>query len=300
MEFQFLKRTAAIGFLPALFLLSGCEKEIDIDLPTPELVLVVDGSIENNDFARVTVSRSIPYFDEINLSDPNSLQAIFVTDAVVILSDGVISDTLQFTIDPTQFPPVFYKGNNPLLKGEVGKEYFLTIYAEGDTLTSSTTIPDLISLDSVYWQPDGNKDSLGFGWARLDEPATPGNYYRMFAKRQEYAFYVSVGAYEDRLINGTVQTFTFVRPEPLPSYLQTGNPNENDDERFYYKKGDTISTRFCTIDEASFKFINTYEQAAQSFGNPFAAPTFVKSNIKGGFGGFVGYGATYNTYVVPE
>ncbi|MBW7937015.1 MAG: DUF4249 family protein, partial [Flavobacteriales bacterium] len=55
-----------IILLSVLIALQACEKNIDIDLPTPEPMLVVDGFIENDDFAKITISRSIPYFDIID------------------------------------------------------------------------------------------------------------------------------------------------------------------------------------------------------------------------------------------
>ena len=284
----------------SVMILSSCEQNIDIDLPTPETKIVVDGFIDHNDFAKITLTRSIPYFDVIDFNDFASVEKIFVANATVLLSDGLITDSLIFTIDPTTFPPVYYKGTNPLLKGQAGKKYYLTIYADGDTLTSYTTIPPLIYLDSIYWKPDPADNNIGFGWGTLTDPDTTGNIYRLFAKRQGYPYYVAAGSLSDKNFNGVTTSFSFQRPDPLPFYLQDTITGNNDEDRFFYKRGDTISVKFCTIDIRSYDFIRTYNSAANSFGNPFAAPSFVKSNIEGGFGGFVGYGATYYQYIVPQ
>lgn len=290
-------------FYIALFslILFSCEQEIEIDLPPTKELIVVDGVIESDEFARVTLTKSIPYFEQIDLA---SLSNILITDAKVFISDGILTDTLQFTIDPSNFPPVYYKGTDPSLKGQVGKTYYLTIWSNGDTLTSSTTIPYKVPLDSIYWKPDDNQDSLGFGWGHITEPDTLGNFYRLFAKRQGYTAYLPAGnrsAFDDRLANGQSTAFNFVRPDQIPVWAQSDSIfDSNEDERFYFKRGDTIMVKFASLDAISYKFVRSYEIAATSFGNPFSAPTFVRSNIKGGLGGFVGYGVMYYTYVVPQ
>ncbi|MCZ2443180.1 MAG: DUF4249 domain-containing protein [Flavobacteriales bacterium] len=287
-----------IILLSVLIALQACEKNIDIDLPTPEPMLVVDGFIENDDFAKITISRSIPYFDIIDLDDITSLQNLFVSNASVFISDGLITDSLIFTIDPNSFPPVYYKGSNPLLKGIPGKTYYLTIYAEGDTLTSYTTIPPLVYLDSIFWKPDPADTNKGFGWGHLTDPDTLGNSYRLFVKRQGYPYFVSAGTLNDPSFNGSSTSFSFNRPDPYPAYIPNDEPE--DTARFYFLRGDTISAKFCTIDLRSYNFIRSYTMASLTFGNPFSAPTFVKSNIVGGFGGFIGYGASYYQYIVPQ
>lgn len=286
----------------ALGTLVSCESIIDIDLPAPEEMVVVDGYIESGDYARVTLTKSMPYFSQIDLT---TLQSIVITDATVFISDGLITDTLVFTIDPNSFPPVYYKGTNPALIGASGKTYYLTVWTDTDTLTSLTTIPAPIALDSIFWKPDGTEqDTLGFGWGHLDDPDTLGNIYRLFVKRQDYAYYVPAAGrstFDDRLFNGQSTDFNFARPDEVPFYLSPDSVNmEDDPERFYFKRGDTIYAKFCTLDVTSYKYIRTYEIAARSFGNPFSAPTFVRSNINGGLGGWVGYAVTPYMYVVPQ
>ncbi len=287
-----------ILLIAVVIFIVSCERNIDINLPEPEPMLVVDGFIDHGDYARITISRSFPYFAEINLNDIASLQQIFVANASVFISDGVITDSCVFTIDPTSFPPVYYKGTNPALIGQAGKTYFLTIYAEGDTITSYTTIPPLVFLDSIYWKPDPVEPYKGFGWGHLTDPDTMGNIYRLFTKRQGYPYYVAAGSLSDKNFNGTSTAFSFSRPDPLPFYIPNNLPE--DTARFFFVRGDTISVKFCTIDFRSYEFIRTYTSAAGSFGNPFSAPTFIKSNVNGAFGGFVGYGATFYQYVVPQ
>lgn len=280
--------------------LVSCESEIDIDLPPPDTYVVIDGIIENGEYARIAVTKTAPYFDTISIA---TLSGIFINDAVVILSDGLVSDTLTLTIDPTQFPPIFYQGNNPALMGQEWKKYYLTVYALGDTLTSTTTIPGAVPIDSLGWDQFGPDDSLGIGMIYFKEPDSLGNYYFLQCKKPSWAYYVSVGGQDlsnDYVVNGSYISFTFFQPNELPGWFNTASGDTSGtDGAGFFSRGDTIMAKLCSIDKVTFDFLRTYEDAAGSFGNPFSAPTFVESNIHGGLGGFVGYGTSYSTYIVP-
>jgi hypothetical protein len=283
-----------------LAILVSCESEIDIDLPPPETLVVVDATIENGKYARVAVTKTAPYFDTISVT---TLAGIFINDAIVILTDGLVTDTLTLTIDATQFPPIFYQGNNPALIGAQWKKYWLTVYALGDTLTASTTIPGLVPVDSLRWKQFGNDDSLGLGAIYFYEPDTLGNCYNLQAKRQGYPFFVNIPGQSlsnDVLANGQFIEFTVPRPKATPSWFNTATGDTTNQEGgIFFRRGDTISVKLSSIDNDSYLFLKTYSSAAGSFGNPFSAPTFVQSNIHGGLGGFVGIAASYATYIVP-
>ena len=55
-----------LGLAMAL-LLSACQREIELDLPDYQSKLVIEGVIETGSPAVVMLSKSIPYFSEINL-----------------------------------------------------------------------------------------------------------------------------------------------------------------------------------------------------------------------------------------
>jgi hypothetical protein len=291
--------TVFILFTAASLLFTSCETDIDIDLPTPTLNIVVDASIENDQFAQVLVTRGIPYFEKVDLE---TLLGTIIGDAEVYLSDGIHTELLSLTINPNLFPPVSYLGNDPALKGKLNTSYFLKVIVGEDTITGSTFIPGLVQLDSVWWRPDDETGQFGFGWGAFRDPDTLGNNYRLYSKRQGYPTFVTANrsVSDDRLVNGQDITFSFIRPRPTPRLFTPDSLNETGQTRIYYERGDTISVKFCSIDRPSYEYIRTAESAAGSFGNPFSAPTFIKSNLKGGLGGFVGYAASYHTYVVPQ
>jgi len=62
----------------------------------------------------------------------------------------------------------------------------------------------------------------------------------------------------------------------------------------YFEVGDTVSLKFCTIDEEQFNFWNVYQSKVIASANPLATSNNqLQSNIHGGLGVWTGYGATY-------
>jgi len=278
------------GFLFAcLLLLSACEKNITVDLPHAESQLVVEGYVITGEKPRVHVTRSAPYFDPI---DSASLVGYLVHFAVVTVSDGVNTDTLDEQYDPSLPNPIVYRARTMI--GENGKNYTLTVVAEGKILTAVTQLPFPVPLDSVWFKVDGNKDSLGFAWAHLTDPDTLGNGYRWFAKRlgKDDDYITPQGSvFDDKFINGKSFDFGYNRG----SIPNSDAADDNNDERGYFKKGDTIAVKFCTLDRAHFLFWRSVETQTSNNGNPFSSPAPIEGNINGGLGIWGGYGLSYDT-----
>lgn len=279
-----------------LVFFSSCEKEIHIDLPEAEKKMVVEGAIEQGKNPYVLLTRSSPYFAPIEDFTNN----LFVTDAIVIVSDGTITDTLQGGLNFEIYKPypVFAYTSN-LITGVVGKTYQLTVIADGLTLTSSTTIPQPIPLDSLWFREDAGAPDpgLGYVWAHLTDPDTIGNAYRWFSQilnRQERLIPPDGSVFNDKFINGLSFDFAY---DPATDPLEPEEPEEI--PLLYFNVGDTVIIKFCSIDRDSYSFLNTLENIRFANGNPFASPASVFTNIKGGgLGGWIGYGATYDTLIL--
>lgn len=269
-----------------------------VDIPETEESLVVEGYIETGTAPIVLLTKSLPFFGEINV---NSILQNSVQNATVIVDNGTLVDTLD------QIPGYGVYTTSQMI-GEVGRAYKLTVIAEGKTLTSITNIPAPVPFDSTWWKVDGNRDSLGFIWAHLSDPDTVGNSYRFFAKRinrytygdnigevKDSIFYPAGGGsvFEDRYINGKSFDGTFPRGKSSNSDKE----DDNNDENFFFKRGDTIVVKFCTIDRAHFEFWRTEESQISSNGNPFGSPQPVHSNISNGLGIWGGYSPSYDTVI---
>ena len=151
---------------------TSCD-DFEIDLPDYESKIVVDGWIEQDQYPEVLLSLSAAYFSEI---DSVSLRELVVTRAKVTVSCDGIEDILTLKPNSEYFPPYVYQGT--IIKGEAGKTYELEVVYSENVLTASTTIPKVTYLDSVWFELDQDKDSLGFLWAQASSlPCTFGGLY---------------------------------------------------------------------------------------------------------------------------
>ncbi|MGB3076081.1 MAG: DUF4249 domain-containing protein [Chitinophagales bacterium] len=279
-------------FLFSMVLMSSCEKDITINLPPSEEQLVVEGYIETGLPPYLLLTKTTDYYSTFYL---DSLGSLFVHDAIVKVSDGTNTITLtEFSIDTFGSSISAYVGFG--MVGEVGKTYTLTIEAEGKTVTSITTIPQVYPLDSIWYEPDNDEtnDSLVKLMCRYADPPQLGQYVRYFTEVNNQGFFPGYNSvFEDNLINGT--TFDF----PLDRGVSR-NDSAAFDNYGLFKKGDTITVKWSGIDRATFDFWRTMEFELGGQGSPFAAPVIIQTNITGGQGVWNGYSSSFKTLIVPE
>lgn len=271
---------------------SACEKEITIDLPEVESKLVVEGTIEQNQYAKVILTKSSPYFAPI---DSAALFNSIVNDATVTLKHGAESEVLTPVIDLNTFPYFMYKGN--VIKGIIGERYDLSIDWQGKTYTASTTIPKPIHFDTLWFKLKENNDTIGNIFAVGSEPGDEYNYYREFTKIKgvDLDFVPIFGSvWDDKFFNG--QTFTAQLYHGFASNIVS--PDDDNPRGLGYKIGDTVISKLCTMDYESYLFWKAAESEIYATGNPFATTTSVPTNITGGaLGVWTGFGAGYDTII---
>ena len=317
-------RRTSLFVLFATVLLTACEKEITVDLPDVPERLVVEGSIEPGLPPFVILTRTQGYFEP---ADYSSLSSIYVRNAVVTVDNGsgpipldlLCTDALtdeqralfaEITgLDPELLSNVdicVYTTANTALFGEVGRTYSLRIEAEGKVLTSVTTIPNPVPLDSVWFKlalqrPDD--DSLGFAWARISDPDTMGNYYRWMARRishdadgnvEDPTFISPLGTtFADKYVNGLTFDFNVIRGRQFYSDA----PEDNNEEAGFFKVGDTIAVKFISIGYNEHEFYTSCDENVGSNGDLFGTPVNARSNIDGGLGIWAGWGVYADTIV---
>ena len=252
-------------------------KDIDYDNK-----IVVEGWIEQNDYAKVLLTLSTPYFSEI---DSVSIRELVLTRARVSISDGKIEDILTLKPNDDYFPPYVYQGT--IIKGEIGKIYTLKVVYNSQEITAETTIPEVNYLDSVWFALDEEEDSLGFLWARFTDNPNEINYYRLLTQRLSVdTKYVPtfMSNYDDKMFDG--QTVDFI------IFKGKSNPLEKDDDT-HFTLGDTIMLKVCTINEQTYKFWKFINNELHNAGNPLASSNAtLVTNINGGLGIWAGYGVS--------
>ena len=298
MNIKYSRNHLIATVLGTLYLLLGtsCEKEITVDLPQPKQKIVVEGHVEPGQKPYVILTDNQGYFDPV---DSFTVYNSIIQTAFVTINDGFTTDTLTLTVDFNYLPPLVYRARN--MVGVVGRTYHLTVVAHNKTLTATTTIPQPVPLDSLWFKLYSTaNDSLGFVWARMSEPAGLGNAYRWMAKRlhKDATFIPPFGSeFDDKFIDGQTFDFAFNRGE-APNSNAIDDQNE---EAGFFKKGDTVAVKFSTIDHDAFLFYRSYDADHFSTGNPFASPASVISNIypqEDALGIFCGYGVSIDTVVL--
>jgi hypothetical protein len=272
----------------------SCEKDISVDIPKPNQEYVVEGYIEENQFAYVFLTQNSAYFDEISLE---KIVELTIKDAIVVVSNGSQSEQLEMVYDPNHFP--YYKYVGKIIKGEKGKTYKLTIKIDQKVITSTTTIPNSVQIDSLKYKVEKNfpGDSLGYLWFYFTDPDTLGNYYKIYTKvlGKDSIFYQPFSSVsEDKIINGQFVEFsTYKGRNPLEPF------KEGEYYKWFFKPNDTIVFKFTSIDASIYAFWYTLEMNSSS-GGPFSSPITVKSNINGGLGVWGGYGVSMDTIIAKK
>jgi len=307
---------------------SSCTKEIQGNLPNPEIKLVVDANIELNTPPIVLLTRTSKVFGDLNIND---LASFFEHGAEIWMKDGNGIDSVlltEYCLRDLPFPDstkadllkglgiIAYDSNkvpnicvytvpdivNYYLVGSCafyGKEqhtYNMRIKSGARVLTASTSIPKAQTVDSLTTTPDPkpSADSLVTVLVHFTAPNTIGNFIRYWTKRNHQVFYPpeSQSVYDDKLFHGLSIGLPLERG-------QARTDDKKDDPTYgYFWKGDTVTLKWANIDSKTYDFFYTLENDGS--GNPFANQVKVKSNVTGGLGIFAGYATTYKTIVIPK
>lgn len=321
-----MKRIFTYSLLPLMALLvwTSCNQVIEVDLPSPENSIVVEGYIENGVPPYLLLTRNTPFFGGLDLNDISqyfingaSVKVYNETDTIELIElcvqdlpanfQAQAAAAFGFNIeDPTaEVPNVciytvpniinYYLGDTTgVFVGELYKSYNLHIEVEGQTLTASTYIPGLVDFSlGIRPHDDITKDSLVSVLVTYDDPDTSGNFIRYFTKRNNEPFYTALSGsvYDDNLINGQSATLPVERG-------QTETQNIDFDVYGYFWKGDTVQIKFSSIVKSHYDFWRTLESDGGD--SPFSSPVKIQTNINGGLGIWGGYGSRTKTIIIPE
>jgi hypothetical protein len=302
-----------------ILFLGSCTKEVQIDIPGYEELLVVDGSIETGRKPLVLLSKTADVYSPTNIE---AYLNSFVEGAVISVSDGTNTIALEqvFTDELTPqevaevseimgFPQILlsslhmaiYYPTSSSMVGEVGKTYNLTINLDGKTYTSTTTILTPTPLVDTYWKSDAGYTDRGFSWAKLADPANSYDAYKWEAKRlngpsSDQFFMKPFNPYvDDEFFDGLTFDFAYENP------MNCNGESMPEDMRCYYALGDTVVIKFSKVDRYVYDYFEKKYTQIYSAGNPFSTPTNIPSNIIGGaIGVWAGFSPTYDTLICVE
>ncbi|MBO4481550.1 MAG: DUF4249 domain-containing protein [Bacteroidales bacterium] len=297
-----------LGFICLCAMLCTCQKAIDVKLPEYKNKLVVEGIIESGDFARVVITRSVPYFSEIDLNV--LLNDVLVSDAVVTVEteDG---QSEQLTFQYSEESPIYFAYVGKQIKGEYGKKYTLTIDTDGKHYEAKTSIPQPFELDSIWFvfSETNPQDTTPSIRALMTDNPLEANYYRFFVKvhgqRLSDRLWVSTVpmVFDDRTFNGQTLNYEVLRANVSTMFSPTMSDEElSEFYRLTYRPGDTVLVKHTTIDEDSYKFWLSASNEITFGQNPFMNPSPIVSGIKGEnvIGVWSGYASKIDTLIYSK
>lgn len=265
--------------------LSGCDKDFSND----EIKLVVDGYIDDGGNPVIFVTTTLPVRDgATGMKDIKDHLAIF--GKITITVDGV-TRVMTATPKSTLLPP--YEYTHYSLTGEAGKTYTIDVTYYDLHATATTTIPQKTELDEIWTEQI--TDSLYTIKTRFTDREGKGDHYKFFSycEGETYTNYGScmLGLIDDADLNDSVVEATVYRPVTMDT--RSYSP--------YFKKGETVYIKFCTLDEDSYEFWKDFE--TQRLGSRialFPSSNNIHHNVEGGLGLWAGYGASFYTVHIPE
>jgi hypothetical protein len=241
------------------FVLTSCEKVIDINLNDAEKKYVVEGSITDQaGQCRVTITQT-KNFNENNTFPVVSGAAVSITDN----STGTITQLSESS------PGVYTHAS---LAGVTGKTYTLTVNINGELFTASSTIPQLVNIDTIYVSNDTwfSGDAIKLANIEYNDPAGTANQYRFVRYR-----------------NGVKTKNIFINNDDLSDGRRTATKLfvDDDSEEDQLVSGDVVRIDMLCIDAAVYKYWYSLEQSATGE-TTSAAPANPVTNITGGALGY--------------
>lgn len=261
-------------------LLMNCSKGDFNKQVNLESKIVVEGWIEEDDYAQVLLSSSIPVTDVI---DSTNVLNHVIRSAKITISDGVVSEVLRVKNDKNRVPPFVYFGSTIL--GQAGREYSMKIEYLNRVVQAVTKIPKSVNLKSAEYIKKNPTDTTGYVFVKFDDPIYEKNYYQIATKIEGKepifvpAFYGNLddSGFETSVVS--VQINRGVLLFPKTKFTP------------YFTDGDIIEVKLRTQNKESLDFWNSWQNEIVNSRNPiYPSNTSLKSNINGGIGIWAGYG----------
>ena len=322
------------GWMIVAITFTACSKTVTVNIPASAQQVVVDGSIENGVPPVVLLTKSQQFFSNINLNDLGNY-FIHGAKIKVTASDGTQTQLIEFCLQDLNLPPAqtatllsalgytsadsanvvnvcaytvpdiitYYTTGTCSFMGKERTTYNLDIvspglYAGQDSVhvTSTTTIPTAIGMDSLVVRPDPNpayNDSFAALYGYVTVPDTFGNFLRYKTKSGNQPFYTPPGGsvYDDRLFVGLTVNIPLERGQAPDAEFDLATDT-------YFFRGDTVTVKWSNIDSKTYQFFYTLEN--DGGGSPFSSPVKIKTNVNNGLGVWAGYGTKYYTVYVPK
>lgn len=277
------------SFIYILLLLVGinaffaaCNEDAEFVKYEPQFV--VEGRIENGEYASVLLSTSASFTESMDTAD---LLNHAIRNAKVMISDGSTTEILLLKTNKNKIPP--YEYVTTLMEGEVGKHYYLTIEYYDKVVTAETYIPQPVKLDRLWFKKKNDSDT--FGYIHIE-----------FQNKSDHDYQIStleVGKEKifSPCLYGNIDKTLYPPNERVSMQINKG-PVVFPETSYttHFPDRSLISVKLSTQTRDSYMFWTSYQNEILNSQNPiFPASNKLKSNINGGVGIWAGYGSSVAT-----
>jgi hypothetical protein len=260
-----------IKVLPLIVLCVACRKEANIKLPEIKPLPVMYCYISPGDTIirlKLTLSKSIYSSGEANL-----FESLLNADVKLSGNQGSINLTYNNTT-------TYYEVKTSTYPIQFGQQYKLTVVTpNGDIATAETTVPNAlvpITAATLETLTDANNIKSTNFKVIFQDQVNKKNYYRM------YKVNGVVSPTNDTIYNGGNFSKMYSDNDKDGQQMEINNKS--------YDNGLTsafYNLYLLNCNDNYYKFFTSIEN--YNDGNPFAEPSFVYTNVKGGFGVFAAY-----------
>jgi len=254
--------------------LVSCEQEADIELPDTAPKLTVSCFISpEQDSVTAFITWSRPVFSTNNDDRP-------IDDLEVSITDGSSEAFFQYDFNIGQY--VLSLAEYPLA---LGVEYTLRVKAPtGEEVVAQTIIPaELPLIESATLDSSSYINNFGEEINEFIYKTT------LLDNSSDFQYYRFIFYNEDFWLPGKLYTSIEGQSFSDDESLVDGKIYVEQNITYYGYNGAVSNKRLAVLNcsESYYRYHKTLQN--QNFGNPFAEPTIVFSNIEGGLGAFGAY-----------
>lgn len=255
-----------IAFLSLAFAMSSCRKEVtNIPLAQANDMAILQGYL-NPDLDTITIALSVA--SGITKNKKTITQADLEQAQVTIESNGVVKP-MQFLTN-NQGTVVFYLKNAalPILSGS--------------TYTVRAQNGDKFSMEAMTTVPTTGFDFSFEATGPFNAPSS-GDIYRIKTKVNDIRGqenYYRINVYAEMPWNNSNMSIYYVTDD----HDARAEINTTLDISAYAKDSGTCTLSVSNISEEYYKFAESLNTLGDTDGNPFAEPTRLYTNVKGGIG----------------
>ncbi len=269
-------------FLPLLLLAVACTTSYpyrDLDR------LVVEGWIDSGGAPVVMVTSPISASEE-DLRVEDLTQHLYYK-AYVSVKDETTGDEVSLTArkDSRYLPPLIYTTDK--MEGVAGHSYSLKLMYGNHVAKAVTRIPEPVPLDRVEVSRSEQREGMYVVTAYFDDPE---GYHRFFAMVEGQDTMYLPSLLSGQMASNRAGAVSVMRGWSLA----------NKNWKPLYWPGETVHIKFCTVEEDIWAYWNSFD-GISTVGSVGLFPIMSNppSNMKGAYGYWAGYGATYATVTVP-